>query len=216
MELGTCNLEPRTWNKTTLLITKNNNLRSLPPLWGGLGWGSSLMNQEQLIASIRNVPNFPQPGIQFKDITTAMKDADALRYMADELYHYYKEKGITKVVGVESRGFVLGSILAYKLGAGFVLLRKPGKLPAETYRVDYALEYGVDALEIHKDAIAPDDVVLLHDDLLATGGSANAALQLLRKFGNNPIYVSFLIELEFLNGRPRLGEAKDVHSLIQF
>lgn len=174
------------------------------------------MNQEQLIASIRNVPNFPQPGIQFKDITTAMKDADALRYMADELYHYYKEKGITKVVGVESRGFVLGSILAYKLGAGFVLLRKPGKLPAETYRVDYALEYGVDALEIHKDAIAPDDVVLLHDDLLATGGSANAALQLLRKFGNNPIYVSFLIELEFLNGRPRLGEAKDVHSLIQF
>ena len=175
-----------------------------------------IMNLEGVIASIRNVPDFTKPGIMFKDITTAMKDAEVLRYIADSLYDYYKDKGITKVVGVESRGFVLGSILAYKLGAGFVLLRKPGKLPAETYKVDYELEYGTDSLEIHKDSIDDNDVVLLHDDLLATGGSANAALKLLSKFSNNSVYVSFLIELTFLNGRSRLQGAKDVHSLIQF
>jgi len=171
---------------------------------------------DQVIASIRNIPDFPQLGVQFKDITTALKDADILRYMTDTLYDYYKDKGITKVVGVESRGFVIGSILAYKLHAGFVLLRKPGKLPADTYSIKYELEYGVDGLEIHKDAIEPDDVILLHDDLLATGGSANASLQLLRKFGDNPIYVSFLIELLDLEGITRLGEAIDVYSLMQF
>ena len=174
------------------------------------------MNLEQVIASFRNVPDFPKPGIQFKDITTAMKNAEVLHYIADTLYEYYRDKGITKVVGVESRGFMLGSILAYKLNAGFVLLRKKGKLPAETYSINYALEYGTDELEIHKDAIEPDDVVLLHDDLLATGGSANAALQLLRKFGNNPIYVSFMIELVELNGISLLDEAKDIHSLVKF
>ena len=174
------------------------------------------MNLEQVIASIRNVPDFPKPGIQFKDITTAMKNAEVLHYIADTLYEYYRDKGITKVVGVESRGFMLGSILAYKLNAGFVLLRKKGKLPAETYSINYALEYGTDELEIHKDAIEPDDVVLLHDDLLATGGSANAALQLLRKFGNNPIYVSFMIELVELNGISLLGDAIDIHSLVKF
>ena len=174
------------------------------------------MNLEQVTASIRNVPDFPKPGILFKDITTAMKDAEVLKFIADELYDYYKDKGITKVVGVESRGFVLGSILAYRLGAGFVLLRKPGKLPAETFKVDYSLEYGSDSLEIHKDAIDENDVVLLHDDLLATGGSAGAALELLTKFSHSSVYVSFLIELTFLNGRPRLGAAKDIHTLIQF
>ena len=174
------------------------------------------MNLETVIASIRDVPNFPKPGIMFKDITTAMKDAEILKFVSDTLYDYYKDKGITKVVGVESRGFVLGSILAYKLNAGFVLLRKSGKLPAETYKVDYKLEYGTDSLEIHKDSIDENDVVLLHDDLLATGGSANAALELLSKFSSNSVYVSFLIELCFLNGRPRLGSAKDIHSLIQF
>ena len=174
------------------------------------------MNLEQVAASIRNVPDFPKPGILFKDITTAMKDAEVLRFIADELYEYYKDKGITKVVGVESRGFVLGSILAYKLGAGFVLLRKPGKLPAETYKVNYDLEYGTDSLEIHKDSIEENDVVLLHDDLLATGGSANAALKLLTQFSHSSVYVSFLIELTFLDGRPRLKGAKDIHSLIQF
>jgi len=174
------------------------------------------MNLEQVAASIRNVPDFPKPGILFKDITTAMKDAEVLKFIADELYEYYKDKGITKVVGVESRGFVLGSILAYRLGAGFVLLRKPGKLPAETFKIDYALEYGTDSLEIHKDSIDENDVVLLHDDLLATGGSAGAALKLLTEFSHSSVYVSFLIELTFLNGRERLTDAKDIHSLIQF
>lgn len=172
--------------------------------------------QEKIAASIRNVPDFPKTGIQFKDITTALKEPEILRGMADILYDYYQNKGITKVVGVESRGFVIGSILAYKLNAGFVLLRKPGKLPADTYSIKYELEYGVDGLEIHKDAIEPDDVILLHDDLLATGGSANASLQLLRKFGNNPIYASFLIELLELEGITRLDEAIDVYSLVQY
>jgi adenine phosphoribosyltransferase len=174
------------------------------------------MNLEQVKASIRDVPDFPKPGIIFKDITTALKSAEVLHFVADELYEYYKDKGITKVVGVESRGFVLGSILAYKLGAGFVLLRKPGKLPAETYRYEYDLEYGSDALEIHKDAIDPKDVVLLHDDLLATGGSAGAALKLLEKFNPASVYVSFMIELGFLNGRPKLQGTKDIHALIKF
>ena len=174
------------------------------------------MNLEQVAASIRNVPDFPKPGIVFKDITTAFKDAEVLHFIADELYEYYKDKGITKVVGLESRGFVLGSILAYKLNAGFVLLRKPGKLPAETFRVDYELEYGTDSLEIHTDALDDKDVVLLHDDLLATGGSAAAALQLLTEFKHSAVYVSFLIELGFLNGRERLHGAKDIHALIQY
>ncbi|NDP20850.1 MAG: adenine phosphoribosyltransferase [Paludibacter sp.] len=201
--------------------TENNDTNSKFPLQGvgghltppSVGRGANL---EQVIASIRNVPDFPKPGIMFKDITTAMKDAEVLKFIADELYDYYKDKGITKVVGVESRGFVLGSILAYKLGAGFVLLRKPGKLPAETYKVDYALEYGTDSLEIHVDSIDEDDVVLLHDDLLATGGSASAALELLTKFSHNSVYVSFLIELTFLNGKARLESAKEIHSLIKF
>jgi len=174
------------------------------------------MNLETVAASIRNVPDFPKPGILFKDITTAMKDAEVLKFIADNLYDYYKDKGITKVVGVESRGFVLGSILAYKLNAGFVLLRKPGKLPSETFKIDYDLEYGKDSLEIHKDSIEENDVVLLHDDLLATGGSASAALSLLSNFTHKGIYVSFLIELGFLNGIEHLHGAKDIHSLIKF
>ena len=174
------------------------------------------MNIDQVISSIRDVPDFPKPGILFKDITTAMKDPEVLRFIVDDLYAYYKDKGITKVVGVESRGFVLGSILAYKLGAGFVLLRKPGKLPADTYREEYDLEYGKDALEIHKDAIDQGDVVLLHDDLLATGGSAAAALQLLNHFSVNSTMVSFLIELEFLNGRSKLCDVDDIHAMIKF
>lgn len=174
------------------------------------------MNLEKVIASIRNVPDFPKPGIMFKDITTAMKDPEVLRYIVDVLYDYYKDKGITKVVGVESRGFVLGSILAYKLGAGFVLLRKPGKLPADTYRIAYDLEYGADALEIHKDAIDAGDVVLLHDDLLATGGSAEATLKLLSNFDIKNTYISFLIELSYLNGREKLTQIDDIYSLITY
>ena len=165
--------------------------------------------------SIRDVPDFPKPGIIFKDITTAMKDADVLHFIVDSLYEVYKDKGITKVVGIESRGFIIGSILAYKLHAGFVLMRKPGKLPADTYEQEYTLEYGTDRLEIHKDALDEDDIVLLHDDLLATGGSAGAALKLIRQTGAKDIFLSFLIELEFLNGRQNL-DAEHIHSLIAF
>ncbi|MCK5856198.1 MAG: adenine phosphoribosyltransferase [Bacteroidales bacterium] len=170
---------------------------------------------QDFIKSIRDVPNFPKQGIVFKDITTALKDADVLHFIVDSLYEQYKDKGITKVVGIESRGFIIGSILAYKLNAGFILMRKPGKLPADAYHEEYALEYGTDTLEIHKDALDKDDVVLLHDDLLATGGSATAALNLIRKTGANNILVNFLIELRFLNGLKKL-EAKEVSSLVSF
>ena len=193
------------------MIEKKPGTVSTTPPSGSWGAGVDIIK-----AYIRNVPDFPIPGIQFKDITTAMKNPEVLRLMVDTLYEYCKNKGITKVVGVESRGFVIGSILAYKLNAGFVLLRKPGKLPSDTYSLKYELEYGVDGLEIHKDAIEPNDVIMLHDDLLATGGSANASLQLLRKFGDNPIYVSFLIELLDLEGITRLDEAIDVFSLVQY
>ena len=165
--------------------------------------------------SIRDVPDFPKPGILFKDITTALKDAEVLRFIVDSLYQKYKDKGITKVVGIESRGFIIGSVLAYKLGAGFVLMRKPGKLPADAYQEEYELEYGTDTLEIHKDALENDDVVLLHDDLLATGGSATAALNLIRKTGAEQVFVDFLIELSFLGGRKKLPSDK-VFSLVQF
>ena len=165
--------------------------------------------------SIRDVPDFPKPGILFKDITTALKDADVLRFIVDSLYEQYKDKGITKVVGIESRGFIIGSILAYKLGAGFVLMRKPGKLPADTYQEEYDLEYGTDTLEIHKDALSVDDKVLLHDDLLATGGSANAALNLIYKTGAKDVMVDFLIELSFLKGREKL-KINSIFSLVKF
>ncbi|MBS9774210.1 MAG: adenine phosphoribosyltransferase [Tenacibaculum sp.] len=174
------------------------------------------MNIEKIKKSIRNVPDFPKKGIQFKDITTALKEPEVLQEMVNLLYEHYKDKGITKVVGIESRGFIIGSILAYKLGAGFVMLRKPGKLPADKFKIEYELEYGTDSLEIHKDAISENDVLLLHDDLLATGGSANASLQLLRKFGNNPVYLSFLIELTELNGTSKLSGLEEIYSLVKY
>ena len=127
----------------------------------------------------------------------------------------YKDKGITKVVGIESRGFIIGSALAYELNAGLVLIRKPGKLPAATLNQAYELEYGTDTIEIHKDAIEPDDVVLLHDDLLATGGTAEAAVTLLEQLTPKQLYCNFLVELSFLNGRERIKHA-DVSSLIQY
>ena len=163
------------------------------------------MNLEQVAASIRNVPDFPKPGILFKDITTAMKDAEVLKFIADELYDYYKDKGITKVVGVESRGFVLGSILAYRLGAGFVLLRKPGKLPSDTFKIDYDLEYGTDTIEIQKDAILPQQRVVIVDDLLATGGTLAAAVELLSIVGAHVTGAVCIIELEALGGRKKIS-----------
>lgn len=173
------------------------------------------MNAEQLKAAIRNVPNFPIEGIQFKDITTALADAECLRYMKDEIVNLYKDKGITKVVGIESRGFILGGAVAAELGAGFVLVRKPGKLPAETIEVSYQKEYGVDRIQMHKDALSEDDVVLLHDDLLATGGSMAGALELVKKFGVKKVYVNFVIELDGLEGRKAMPSV-EVTSLVHY
>lgn len=167
-------------------------------------------------AAIRNVPDFPIPGIQFKDLTTLFKNAQLLNETTDALYDYYKDKGITKVVGIESRGYIVGGILAYKLGAGFVLIRKPGKLPAETIKKEYTLEYGTNSIEIHKDAVKEDDVVLVHDDLLATGGTANAAVDLLSDLKIKNILVNFIVELDFLKGREKLASARDIYSLIHY
>ena len=133
------------------------------------------MNKETLKKNLREIPDFPKPGILFYDVTTLFKNAECLQGMIDELYELYKDKGITKVVGIESRGFILGGALAARLGAGFIMARKPGKLPAEVIEETYAKEYGTDTIQLHKDAISKDDVVLLHDDLLATGGTMAAA-----------------------------------------
>ena len=175
------------------------------------------MNNETLIKNLRNVPDFPIPGIQFKDVSTLFKNAKCMRIMVNELYELYKDKGITKVVGIESRGFVLGAALAVKLNAGFVMCRKPGKLPADTLKETYMKEYGKDTIEIHKDAITEDDVVLLHDDLLATGGTMRAAYNLVKKFNPKNIYVNFIIELvhENLNGRANFEEGTDITSLLK-
>ena len=166
------------------------------------------MSKETLLKSIRMIPDYPKPGILFYDVTTLFKDPEALHAATDILYEMYKDKGITKVAGIESRGFILGSILAERLGAGFVMVRKPGKLPAETIEISYEKEYGTDTIQIHKDAIGPDDVVLLHDDLLATGGTMRAACKMVGTMHPKKVYVNFLIELKALNGREVFG--KDV------
>ena len=159
------------------------------------------MKKETLLKNLREIPDFPKPGILFYDVTTLFKSAECLNILADELYEMYKDKGITKVVGVESRGFILGGVLAARLGAGFVLARKPGKLPAEVLEESYEKEYGTDTIQIHKDAISEEDVVLLHDDLLATGGTMAATHRLVKKCGAKQTYVNFVIELKELNGR---------------
>ncbi|HET54153.1 MAG TPA: adenine phosphoribosyltransferase [Ignavibacteria bacterium] len=164
---------------------------------------------------IRDVPDFPIKGIVFKDITTLLKSARGLKTASAELFELAKGKHINKVVGIESRGFIFGCLLAEKLDAGFVPIRKPGKLPAETLSETYTLEYGEDKIEIHKDAIEPGDKVLLHDDLLATGGTMEAAAKLIEKMGGEIVQISFLIELNFLKGREKLNKY-DVHSLIQY
>ncbi len=164
------------------------------------------MTAEEVKALVRNVPDFPIKGIQFKDITTALDNPEGLRWMRDEMVRRYKDLGITKIVGIESRGFILAPAVAMEIGAGFVPIRKPGKLPAETVEVSYAKEYGVDTIQIHKDALTPNDVVLIHDDILATGGSMAAAVELVRKLGVTKIYVNCIIELEGLNGRSFLAD----------
>lgn len=167
-------------------------------------------------SKVRDVIDFPAKGVVFKDLTTVFKDAKALHKIGDELAALYKDKGVTKVVGIESRGFIGGSILAYEIEAGFVPARKPGKLPADTIRMEYAKEYGTDVIEIHRDAIGPDDVVVLHDDVLATGGTMAAAYKLVASLNPKKIYVNFIIELTMLGGRAALPEGVEVTSLIKY
>lgn len=164
---------------------------------------------------IRTVPDFPKKGIMFKDITTLINDPHGFDIALSNLYNLAKDKKITKVVGIESRGFIFGAVLASKLGVGFVPIRKPGKLPAETLEESYSLEYGTDKIEIHKDALSAGDKVLLHDDLLATGGTMEAACKLVEKLGAEVVQISFLIELTFLNGREKLRKY-DVQSLVTY
>ena len=173
-----------------------------------------MMTIEELIANIRTVPDYPKPGILFYDVTTLFKNAEALETIVEMTYELYKDKGITKVVGVESRGFVLGSALAVKLGAGFILARKPGKLPAEVVSESYAKEYGVDTVEMHLDAITEDDVVLVHDDLLATGGTVGAVNRLVRQFNPKAVYDNFIIELPVLHGRDHIPYGTEVTTLL--
>ena len=175
------------------------------------------MNNETLLKNLRCIPDFPVKGINFRDVTTLFKNNECLNIMLEELYEIYKDKGITKIVGIESRGFVMASALALKLGAGIVLCRKPGKLPAATVQESYAKEYGTDTIEIHQDAITSDDVVLLHDDLLATGGSMAAAYRLVKEFRPKKTYINFLIELtiEGLNGRAAFEEGTDISTLMR-
>ncbi|MCD2184334.1 adenine phosphoribosyltransferase [Rhizobium sp. GN54] len=165
--------------------------------------------QDELIASIRNIPDYPKPGIMFRDITTLLGNPRAFRRAVDELVHPYAGLGIAHVVGIEARGFILGGAMAHQLSSGFIPIRKKGKLPRETVRIAYSLEYGVDEMEVHKDALKPGDKVILVDDLIATGGTAVAAVKLLRQLGADIVAACFVIDLPELGGRAKL-EAMDV------
>ena len=171
---------------------------------------------EYIKSKIRDVADFPQKGIIFRDLTTAFKDPRALHIIGWDLSQLYRDKGVTKVVGVESRGFIGGSILAFELGAGFVPARKPGKLPADTVSASYTKEYGVDTIEMHRDAITADDVVVIHDDVLATGGTMAAVVELVKKMNPKKIYVNFIVELEALGGRAKLPADVEVTSLLPY
>jgi adenine phosphoribosyltransferase len=162
------------------------------------------MTAAQYRSLIREVPDFPKPGILFYDITTLLKDPKAFSAIADELTAYYKTQRISKVVGIESRGFIYGGVLAQRLNAGFVPVRKPGKLPADSFEVKYSLEYGSNSLAIHRDAISMGERVLIVDDLLATGGTAAATVSLVRQLGGEIVGLDFLVELKGLNGRQKL------------
>lgn len=174
------------------------------------------MNNEILLKNLRCIPDFPKKGINFRDVTTLFKNAECMQIMLDELYELYKDKGITKIVGVESRGFVMASALAGRLGCGVVLARKPGKLPATVIKESFTKEYGVDIVEMHIDSINENDVVLIHDDLLATGGTALATYKLVKNFNPKNIYMNFIIEIrdEGLHGRDLFEGLVDVTTLM--
>lgn len=176
------------------------------------------MNNKILLDNLRSIPDWPIKGVNFRDVSTLFKSPECIKEMSNELVNLYKDKGITKIVGIESRGFVMSSSVAYILNAGIVLCRKPGKLPCETVQESYAKEYGIDTIEIHKDAIGENDIVLLHDDLLATGGTMKAACDLVKKFKPKKIYCNFLIELssEFPHARDIFDDDIEITSLLQF
>ena len=174
-------------------------------------------NNELLLKNLRCIPDWPKKGVNFRDVTTLFKSPECLKEINREMYELYKDKGITKIVGIESRGFVMSSALALELGAGVVLCRKPGKLPCDTVQESYAKEYGKDTIEIHRDAIDEDDIILLHDDLLATGGTMKAACNLVKKFHPKKVYCNFIIELvnEGLNGREGFDDDIEITSLFK-
>ena len=175
------------------------------------------MNNQLLLDNLRCIPDWPIKGVNFRDVSTLFKNPASLKEISDEMYELYKDKGITKIVGIESRGFVMSSALAIRLGAGVVLCRKPGKLPCKTVQESYAKEYGMDTIEIHEDAINENDIVLLHDDLLATGGTMKAACDLVKKFHPKKVYANFIIELvnENFEGRNSFDPDVEVTTLLQ-
>lgn len=174
-------------------------------------------DNQYLLDHLRSIQDFPCKGINFRDVTTLFKDAHALEIMEEETYQLYKDKGITKIVGLETRGYIIGSILARRLNAGFVMCRKPGKLPAPTIQETYKKEYGTDTVEIHKDAIDENDVVLIHDDLLATGGTIKAAWNLVKKFNPKGVYMNCIMEIrdEGLHGREFIGDGIELTTLLK-
>ena len=167
-------------------------------------------------AKIRDVQDFPKKGILFRDITTAIKDSETLKVIIDYLCEQFRDVKIDYIAGIESRGFIFGMPMAYKMNAGFVPVRKPNKLPAETISQEYQLEYGTDKIEIHKDAFGPGDNVLVVDDLFATGGTAEAACKLVKKTGANLVGIGFLIELEDLKGREKLKDCGKIVSMLKY
>lgn len=168
-----------------------------------------------LKSHIRNVKDFPKPGVMFRDITTLLKNPAAFDFALQQLISFTNGKKINKIIGIESRGFIFGSLLAHNFKCGFIPVRKPGKLPAEKVSMSYSLEYGEDKLEMHKDAIQQGDKVLIHDDLLATGGTVNAVCRLVEQLGGEIVQVSFIVELSFLNGRDKL-KSYDVRSIVNY
>jgi adenine phosphoribosyltransferase len=170
---------------------------------------------QRIESRIRAIPDFPKPGILFRDITPLLQDADALNLAVEALAEPFRSSGVSHVAGMEARGFIFGPLVAQKLGIGFVPLRKPGKLPHQVHRIDYALEYGTDALEVHQDAVGPKDRVLIIDDLLATGGTAHAACQLIEGLKAEVVGCAFVIELDGLGGRERLSPRR-LHALLTY
>lgn len=173
------------------------------------------MSKEDLIKHLRNIPDYPMKGVQFKDVTSWFMNKEDLTEIVDELYKEYRDKGITKVCGIESRGFIVGSALAYKLNAGFIPIRKPGKLPYQKVSIEYKKEYGYDRIEVHKDSISNEDVVLIHDDLLATGGTLAASYKLVNSFNPKKIYVNCIIELTNFKSRSLFPKDCEIDSFIQ-